>query len=97
MFRCCGGNRSHEPKQCDMEDWPYRYFFNPTFNLLKYVYFFSAVKSVLDLEKKDIPVSVDVKYRIILPKSDFKILKLYPDVLLSERTEVYEYRPNEND
>lgn len=97
MFRCCKGNESHEPKQCDMEDWPYRYFFNPAFDLLKFVYFFSAVKSVLDLEKEDIPVSVDVKYRIILPKSDFKILKLYPDVLLSERTEVYEYRPNEND
>ena len=38
------GERNYRPKDGDWVDWPTRYFLNPAFDILKLVFFFSAVK-----------------------------------------------------
>ncbi len=87
--------RCHDPKQGDLELWPERYYINPAFDLLKLVYFFSAVKSLLDILNKEMTVS-NIKYAIIMYPQDISILKMYPDVFNSERVEIYEFKSDEN-
>jgi hypothetical protein len=63
----------------DFEAHPRRYFVNSTTDLLKYVYFFSEVKSGIQLD-----------FSIVLPKWDFPILEMYPDVIKAKGVEVRE-------
>jgi hypothetical protein len=73
-------NPALEDKRCgDYEKYPRRYFLNPATDLLKFVYFFSEVKS-------DMPLF----YTIALAKWDEPILEMYPDVMGREGVEVRE-------
>jgi hypothetical protein len=63
----------------DFEEYPRRYFLNPATDLLKFIYFFSEVKSETPLN-----------YSIVLPKWDFPILEMYPDVIKAKGVEIHE-------
>lgn len=90
-----GAIRINDSKEGDFEKWPQRYFVNPTFDLLKLVYFFSAVKLLHELENKGNNIS-NIMYAIIMYKKDLKIMKMYPDVLYSKRVVLYEFTFDEN-
>ena len=86
------GSRINDPKLGDIEDWPVRYFINPAYDLLKLVYFFSAVKMYHALEKNFSFPSPDVRYAIIMQQDDLSIINMYPDVKNSERVNVYVFK-----
>lgn len=71
----------------DVEIWPMRYYLNPAFDILKFVYFFATVKSNLQLEN-----CPQVEYCIVLYREDRRILRMYQDVLQSERVSVCVYK-----
>ena len=83
----CIGDR----KLGDVEAWPKRYYLNPACDLLKYVYFFSQTKEYLAAAQNNISVA-KLEIVIVTYKEDWPILRLYKDVLLSERVTVCEYR-----
>ena len=91
------GTRLHDPAQGDYEKWPYRFFVNPATDLLKYVYFFSAVKGLIKLLKSDMPAPPQVRYAICYRKLDRPILRMYPDIFELEGLQFYEYQSEEND
>ena len=95
--QCKNGTRSHDPAQGDYEKWPYRFFVNPATDLLKYVYFFSAVKELKKLLESDMPTPPEVRYAVCYRKQDRPILRMYPDVIELEGTQFYEYLSEEND
>ncbi len=86
-----GAVPTHNPIEGDLEKWPLRYFINPAFDLLKLVYFFSTVKALHDSMKTEIQTS-NIKYAMMMYKKDLKIMKMYPDVLNSERVVFYKLR-----
>ncbi len=90
------GQELKDPKLGDIEIWPKRYFINPAFDLLKLVYFFSAVKAYHELEKSQFPVSYNIEYIIIMQREDLSILQMYPDVLNSEKVKIYAHQLDEN-
>ena len=90
------GRKLNDPKLGDVEVWPKRYFINPAFDLLKFVYFFSAVKMQHELEKSTISGATNIEYAIIMKKGDRSILKMYPDVINSDKVKIYEYGFDEN-
>lgn len=81
----------------DYEQSPYRVFVNITTDLLKYVYFFAAAKEhIIYLETLAPQFPTELKYAIVLPKRDFPILEIYPDVLELEGLYIHEYEHSEN-
>lgn len=90
------GQELKDPKLGDIEVWPKRYFINPAFDLLKLVYFFSAVKAQNELEKSWIPSSSNIEFVIIMLREDLSILWMYPDVLNSDKVKIYEHKLEEN-
>lgn len=68
----------YNSKWGDFEDKSCRYFVNTATDLLKYVYFFTEVKSLNG-----------VNYGIIAPPEDIPIIKMYPKIM--EGVKVYEY------
>lgn len=80
----------------DIEVWPDRYFINPAYDLLKLVYFFSAVKMYHALAEKDALSVSDVRYSIIMQEADLPIIAMYPDVKNSERVNVYVFKFEDN-
>jgi hypothetical protein len=75
-----GNNSELQDKRWgDFEVYPRRYFMNSTTDLLKFVYFFSEVKS-----------GIQLNFSIVLPKWDFPILEMYPDVMGMEGLEIHE-------
>lgn len=95
--RSKNGIELHNPAQGDYEKWPYRFFVNPATDLLKDVYFFSAVKELIKLLESDMPAPPEVRYAICYRKRDRTILGMYPDVIEVEGTQFYEYLTEEND
>lgn len=95
--RCKNRRVLNDPAQGDCEEWPYRFFVNPATDLLKYVYFFSAGKSMLKLLAEETLAPPQVRYAIIYRKQDRPILRMYPDVIELEGLQFYEYQPEEND
>lgn len=87
--------RLPDPAQGDFERWPYRYFLFPATDLLKYVYFFSACKSLPDRAAGDMPPA-QLRYALIYRPVDIPILRMYPDVVRMEGLQLYEYRPEQN-
>ena len=85
------GTRLQDPKLGDIEKWPERYFINPAYDLLKLVYFFSAVKTDNELALKSDIGAPGIHYTMILRKGDLPIIKMYPDVLWSERVDICHY------
>jgi hypothetical protein len=88
-----GKEKTSGPAQGDYEDWPYRRFVNIATDLLKYMYFFAAVKNLIATRTA---YPNELNYSIALPKRDFSIIKMYPDVLEKEGVVFYEYIPPEN-
>ena len=84
-------DRSHGDVACGH----IRYFLNPAFDILKFVYFFTAVKSILQLENENIPLP-QTEYHIIIHWGDRRILRMYLDVLESERVTVLVYKSTKN-
>ena len=83
----------NDREEGDRVVWPVRYFINPAYDILKFVYFFSTVKSLISLlESNDIGARIEVQYAMILYKEDTKILRMYPDVVMSERVTFYLYQ-----
>ena len=85
------GTRLRDPKLGDIEKWPERYFINPAYDLLKLVYFFSAVKTDNELALKSDIGAPGIHYTMILRKGDLSIIKMYQDVLWSERVDICHY------
>lgn len=85
------GTRLRDPKLGDIEKWPERYFINPAYDLLKLVYFFSAVKTDNELALKSNIGVPGIHYTMILRKGDLSIIKMYQDVLWSERVDICHY------
>ncbi len=86
---------THDPREGDLEKWPIRYYVSRALNLLKLVYFFSAVKAHHELESNNFPVE-NITYSITMYMRDLKIIKMYPDILYSERVKFREFRSNGN-
>lgn len=83
----------NDREEGDRVVWPVRYFINPAYDILKFVYFFSTVKSLISLlESNDIGARIEVQYAMVLYKEDTKILRMYPDVVMSERVTFYLYQ-----
>ena len=91
------GRNTNDAKLGDIEDWPVRYYINPAYDLLKLVYFFSAVKSHHAVEKNALFPLPDVRYAIIMHKEDLPIINMYPDVKNSEKVNFYVFGFDEND
>ena len=74
----------------------YRGFVCYAADLLKYVYFFSAVRALMRiLEDPNIP-SPSLRYEIYIQERDEEFLALYPDCLDLEGLNIYVYQPEEN-
>jgi len=90
-----GNHKSNDPNQGDYEIYPMRYFVNTTTDLLKYVYYFATMKAQIEFHRKidagELYSPYSVNYAIRLPKDDFPILRMYPDVLAVEGAEFYEH------
>jgi len=94
ISRCRMNNpRCPVPANGDYEAWPYRYFVNIATDLLKYVYFFAAAKSLIAFREE---YAGELNYAIVLPRRDFPILRMYLDALNMEGLKIYEYRPKKN-
>jgi len=91
-----GNHKSNEPSQGDYEIYPMRYFVNTTTDLLKYVYYFATMKDQIEFRRKvatgELYSPYSVNYAIRLPREDFPILRMYPDVLDVEGSKFYEHR-----
>ncbi len=87
-----GSPKPQDPAQGDYEQWPCRFFANPATDLLKYVYFFSAGKSLLKLLNDNLPSPPEVRYAICCRQKDFPILRMYPDVINLEGLKFYVYQ-----
>lgn len=87
-----GNSKLQDPAKGDYEQWPYRFFANPATDLLKYVYFFSAGKSLLKLLDDDLLPSPEVRYAICCRQKDFPILRMYPDAINLEGLKFYVYQ-----
>ena len=85
------GTRLRDPKLGDIEKWPERFFINPAYDLLKLVYFFSAVKTANELALKSDIGAPGIHYTIIMRKGDLPIIKMYQDVLFSKRLDICYY------
>ena len=83
----------YDRKYGDIQIWPMWYYINPAYDLLKFVYFFSEVKSSLKTrDDDDLCYVPKIEFTIILHQEDQRILQMYPDVLQSERVKVLVYR-----
>ena len=90
-----GAERMYDRSHGDVACGNIRYFYNPAFDILKFVYFFSAVKSILQLEDEDISIP-QTEYHIVIHWEDRRILRMYLDVLQSERVSVLVYKSTKN-
>lgn len=89
------GTRLQDPKLGDIEKWPERYFINPAYDLLKLVYFFSAVKTANELALKSDIGAPGIHYTIIMQKDDLSIIKMYQDVLFSKNLDICYYETDD--
>ena len=89
------GVLTYDPKIGDFEIWPERFYINPALDLLKLVYYFSAVK--LDIyDENETGCKSGITYSIAMHKEDKPILDMYGDVKNSRRIKIYEIRSDEN-
>ena len=74
----------------DFEAWPQRFFINITSDLLKYVYFFAAIKNSIAYNLQN------PRYAIITTKQDYPILRIYPELKTWKGWDLYVYGPKQN-
>lgn len=94
--RCGDGILLHDPAQGDYERDHYRGFVCYAADLLKYVYFFSAVRALMRLLDDPNTPSPSLRYEIYIQSEDKKLLALYPDCLDLEGLNIYVYQPKED-
>ncbi len=70
------------PAQGDFECWPVRIFVNPATDLLKYIYFFAALK-VLETWKQS-GEHHPLRYVLYAPERDRPIFQMYPKLMQME-------------
>lgn len=85
-----GGRLSGSQGIGDIEIHPRRLFVNPAADLLKYVRFFSAVKTYLT--PKEDPNYYPVTIELYIQKADLPIVKMYPELYGLEGSTVYVYQ-----
>ena len=96
QVRCGDGILLHDPAQGDYERDHYRGFVCYAVDLLKYVYFFSAVRALMRLLDDPNTPSPSLRYEIYIQSEDKKLLALYPDCLDLEGLNIYVYQPKED-
>ena len=85
-----GATPIKEPKQGDVEVYPHRYYLNPAFDILKLVYFFSTVKSDVELSKKmHIP---EIQRTMVVHPEELDVARMYPDVNEAKGVSIRAYR-----
>lgn len=94
--RCGDGILLHDPAQGDYERDYYRGFVCYAADLLKYVYFFSAVRALMRLLDAPNTPSPSLRYEIYIHSEDEKLLALYPDCLNLEGLSIYVYQPKKD-
>lgn len=80
------------PSEGDYEKWPIRFFANPATDLLKYVYFFSAQKSLKQALASDSIGKTPLRYAICCRRKDQPLLELFPEARDPEGTRRYVYQ-----
>lgn len=75
----------------DYERCPVRFFANPASDLLKFVYFFSAVKDHVALTQRESYYRSELRYALCIRKKDSFLLDMYPDVKNAEGVKIFEY------
>lgn len=75
----------------DYERWPVRFFANPASDLLKFVYFFSAVKDQLALAQSEPKYHSELRLAICIRKKDSFLMDMYPGVKDAEGVKIFEY------
>jgi len=85
----------YDRKHGDIQVWPMWYYINPAYDLLKFVYFFSEAKFSLKT-RDDLCYVPKIEFTIILHQEDQRILRMYPDILQSERVSVFVYQSTKN-
>ena len=91
------GERNYRPKDGDWVDWPTRYFLNPAFDILKLVFFFSAVKELRCLlEDERATYAKDLRYTLAVQREDVQVAQMYPDVCRMKEVTILAYRPEED-
>lgn len=76
----------------DVEVWPRHLFVNPACDLLKYVRFFSAVKTYLEPKEETYPYQPQVALELYIHKVDHPIAGMYPEFYGLEGLSIYAYR-----
>ena len=85
-----GATPVDDPKQGDVEVYPHRYYLNPAFDILKLVYFFSTVKSDVELSQKlHIP---EVQRTMVVYPEELDVARMYPDVNEAKGVSIRAYR-----
>ena len=84
--------KTQSPAQGDYEVWPNRIFVNPATDLLKFVYFFSAQKSLQQSLSADSHEKTPLRHTLYCRKKDIPILKMLPTVMEPEGTKIYGYQ-----
>ena len=94
----CGddGVPLHDPAQGDYERGNYRGFVCYAADLLKYVYFFSAVRALMRMLDDPGTQPPVLRYEIYIHEGDEGLLALYPDCLDLEGLNIYVYQPKED-
>lgn len=94
----CGddGIPLHDPAQGDYERGNYRGFVCYAADLLKYVYFFSAVRALMRMLDDPGTQPPALRYEIYIHEGDEGLLALYPDCLDLEGLNIYVYQPKED-
>lgn len=87
-----GGTLSGSQGIGDVEAHPRRLFVNPACDLLKYVRFFSAVKTHLEPKEKMRYYQPQVTLEIYIHEEDQPIVEMYPELCGLEGMSVYVYQ-----
>lgn len=87
-----GGTRLGRQGIGDIEVWPRHLFVNPACDLLKFVRFFSAVKTYLEPREKDNYCRPQVTLELYIHKIDHPIAGMYPEFYGLEGLKIYAYR-----
>ena len=87
---------SARPGPGDYERDNYRGFVCYAADLLKYVYFFSAVRALMRMLDDPGTQPPALRYEIYIHEGDEGLLALYPDCLDLEGLNIYVYQPKED-
>lgn len=76
----------------DVQKWPRRIFVNPACDLLKYVRFFSAVKTYLEPKEEQAYYQEKTSFELYIHEEDRNIVRMYPEMKELEGLTIYVYQ-----